>query len=235
MQPQLNILPKIEQHWSIKRIVEEAPPTSWASAFNDAKEELEHISNKLDNEKVFGEYFPKKTDLFNAFRFCKLEDVKVIILKNEPYPTKDIGLAYSVGRNDEIPSVLYNIYQELKREYIDFKMPNHGDLRFWALQGVLLLHKSLTCSTKKSHSRYELWHGFLNRIFKAIVAVNPYVIVLLWGQENQKISSLLPDSFKILESADPGSYHSKFYGCNHFIQVNELLVKQNKKPIDWQV
>jgi uracil DNA glycosylase len=172
MKINLNVLPKIEQNWSISKIIKECPPSSWVSAFNDAKEELEHISNKLDVEKVFGDYFPKKVDLFNAFKFCKLEDVKVIILKNEPYPTKDIGLAYSVGRNDEIPPVLYNIYQELKREYIDFKIPQHGDLRFWALQGVLLLHKSLTCSTKKSHAKYELWMGMHNRIFMGRCASN---------------------------------------------------------------
>src|SRR5260221_12111464 len=131
----------IDQSWTIKKIALECPPKSWEKAFLDAKDELKHISKKLDDQKVFGNYYPYKEDIFNAFKYCKLDDVKVVIIGIEPYNTltyfnnkqapKDIVLAYSLRATDPVNKILHNIYTELKNEYNDFIIPEHGDLRRW--------------------------------------------------------------------------------------------------------
>lgn len=242
-----NIKPKIEESWSILKIVQENVPTNWDNVFKNSIAELEHISKKLDDDHIFGDYLPRKEDIFNAFKFTNLNDVKVIILNDEPYNTYttinnkklpvDIGLAYSTRRNDKITPVVNNIYKELKNEYPDYTIPNHGDLTYWCQQGVLLLNISLTTSIKHSHLSWELWHGFLNKLFKSISVVNPYTIVLLWGKECQKMSSMLPDNFIIFETSSPKGYgvNYGFFGCNHFKLTNEKLIKLGKTPIDWQI
>src|SRR5437868_11110965 len=115
----VTVIPKVDQSWSIVRIVEEASPTSWKSCFLQALPEFKHISKKLDDEKVFGSYMPLKRDLFNAFRYTDLDDVKVILLDYEPLNQlctidgrsmpRDMGLAYSVRYNDQVPKMFDNI------------------------------------------------------------------------------------------------------------------------------
>ena len=113
--------------------------------------------------------------------------------------------------------------------------PSHGSLIRWAQQGVLLLHYCLTTSMNVSHAEYELWHGLLNKVFKAVASVNPACIVLLWGRKIQCVNKLLPDSFERLEASHPDEYNSQFAECDHFNKVNGLLKKQNKTPIDWSL
>jgi uracil-DNA glycosylase len=240
-----NIKPKVDQSWTILKIAEEAYPTSWQEVFKDAKPELTHISKKLDDEKRFGEYFPRKEDLFNAFKFTSLHHIKVVILHDQPNYTltkidnksmpKDYGMAFSLRPGDTITPLLKNIYKELLDEYPHFIEPTHGDLRCWCQQGVLLLNKCLTISKQQSHLKWDLWLGFLNKVFKAITKVNPYTIFLLWGQEAQKIIPMLPDSFIVLETSSPANANYGFFGCNHFKLVNEELTKQKKNVIDWKI
>jgi uracil-DNA glycosylase len=235
----------VDQSWTILKISQEAAPDEWKDVFKEACPELTHISKKLDDQKVFGDYYPLKPDLFNAFHYCPLSIIKVVIVHDQPYNTlttinhqqypKDFGMAFSLRPHDVLSPSLKNIYQELCHQDEHYDMPSHGDLRSWCQQGVLLLNKSLTVSPKISHLKWDLWLGFLNKVFKAINKVNPYCIFLLWGQEAQKITSMLPDSFIILEAASPQGYGYHFFGCNHFKMVNDILIKQKKQPIDWQI
>ncbi|HSW76472.1 MAG TPA: hypothetical protein VLG50_05480 [Candidatus Saccharimonadales bacterium] len=236
----LNIMPKIDQSWSIVDIAKKAPPDSWKDVFESVLPELEHIHQLLDVKKTFGLYYPLKCDLFNAFVFCHLNDVKVILMGYEPFNKvvqlqnttlpRDIGMSYCVRYDDRpIPPMLNQLYQDLKVA-IHFKIPDHGYLIKWAQQGVLLLNQCLTVSPTKSHAEFELWYGFLNKIFKAISQHNPKTIVVLRGRKVQCVKKLLPDNFVILESMllpDDDVHYLK--------QINELLIKQNKTPIDWHI
>ena len=225
------------------------PPESWEHLFEWALPELTHISKKLDVEKKLGPYYPLKSDIFNAFKETKLKDVKVILIEKEPYPQSIIlnnksvpkaqGLSFSVHPQDEIPISLKNIYKELKNSIPSFVEPNHRCLKEWAHQGVLLLNTCLTVTPnlEYSHSKYELWLGFINKVIKTISEVNKNCIVLLWGPNVQKISSIIPNSFVQLTTSYPTGFSANrgFFGCNHFNLVNELLIKQEKTPIDWQI
>src|SRR4029079_10632032 len=203
-------------------------PVSWEKVFKDALPELTHISKMLDQDKKVGVYYPSKKLLFNAFNLTKSNNVKVIILGNQPYnlPNKDQGLSYSVNKGDDIPPTVKEIYKELFSTVKGFKIPNHGDLSSWCKQGVLLLNQSLTVGANKSHLEYELWYGFLNKVFKFITTINPDCIILLWGPTALNINDLIPDSFIKLEAGYPANYNNTFAKCDHFNKVNELLKKQ---------
>lgn len=243
----LNILPVVDQSWEISRIAKEAINHSWKEAFDSAEPELKHITKILDIEKKLGSYYPKKEDLFNAFSYCGLNNVKVVIFGDSPYADmvdingkmmpRDMGLAYSVRKDDNIPTMLKNIYKELQQEYIDFKVPSHGDLTKWCDQGVLLLNTSLTISPKISHAKYQLWFGFLSKIIKHITMKNPNTIFLLWG-DTQKMADIITDKFVQLSCRSPknaNEFQGSFIGCGHFKLVNDHLIKLGQRPIDWQI
>lgn len=247
MELQLNVLPVVDQSWTISKIAKEAINITWREPFDNAEPELKHITKILDEQKKLGVYYPKKEDLFNAFSYCPLNKVKVVIFGEEPYNTmvkigdkmmpKDMGLAYSVRKGDEVPKILTNIFLELQREYTDFNIPCHGDLTKWCDQGVLLLNTSLSVSPKMSHTKYQLWYGFLSKVIKSITSKNPNVIFLLWGN-TQKMSELITDKFTQLSCRSPSSlseYEGSFTNCNHFKLVNDHLIKTKQQPIDWQI
>lgn len=245
----LNILREpVDQSWSILRIAEEAPPPSWKKVFQDAIPELRDISILLnEQEEAYGEYYPLKKDIFAAFEYTKLEDVKIVIFGQDPYhqtifingkPTpRPIGLSFSVRQDDVIPSSLKNIYIELSNTVRGFKTPDHGDLREWARQGVLLLNACLTVKPGKAGSHGEIWLGFINKVLKAIAAVNPYCIYMLWGRDAQKLKTMLGERSVILEAAHPSGFSANkgFFGCDHFNKANNHLVRQGKYAITWRI
>ena len=243
---QINVIKKVEPGWTIEQVAAESIGLSWRKVFDDAAPEIKHVSKKLDEQKIFGQYFPLKKDLFNAFKYCPLQSIKLIIIGKDPYDTivsikdkqmpKEMGMAFSVRAEDkEIPATILNIYKEIKNDYPDFIIPKHGNLIPWAQQGVLLLNRCLTITPGKKHSQYPLWHGLLNRVFKAINVINPNTIVLMMGREAQSISNMLPDSFVQIETPYPDNYYfdKGFNGCGCFKTINDHLEKQKKIPIDW--
>lgn len=244
---QIHVHEKINQTWSIVKIAKDAAPISWRKVFDDAEPELRHICKILDEEKLFGPYLPLKVDLFNAFKYCPFDLVKLIILGDEPYGSmtqingkqmpKDMGMSFSVRKGDGVPLPLMNIFKELKQS-VNAEIPNHGNLIQWAQQGVLMLNICLTTSPNKPHSRFPLWHGLLNRVFKAINVINPNCIILsMVSRNSQNIASMIPDSFVHYESVNPDKYYNErgFAGCNIFRTINETLIKQGKTPINWQL
>lgn len=238
----------VDQTWSLERIGREARPSTWEAVFEDAAPELHDISTILEEqERTYGTYYPLKRDIFTALHLTPLSTVKLVILGQDPYPQsisingtslpRAVGLSFSIRQEDTVPSSLQNIYTEIANTVKGFVKPDHGDLREWARQGVLMLNSCLTLRPGTPGSHGDIWLGFVNKIFKAIAAVNPYCIFLLWGREAQKVKPMLGERSIILEAAHPSGLSARrgFFGCNHFNQVNELLVKQGKTGINWRI
>lgn len=237
----LNIIKQsVDQTWTVERIANETPPTTWEKVFEEAKPEIHDISKVLDNqENLYGCYYPLKKDIFAAFHYTPLPLVKVVIIGQDPYhqPGRAVGLSFSVSQDDSVPNSLQNIYQELENTVRNFERPDHGDLREWAQQGVLLLNSCLTVRANQATSHGDIWLGFINKVFRAIAAVNPHCIFILWGKEAQKLKSMIGDRSIIFEAAHPSGFSAKrgFFGCNHFNLINEALIKHGKVGINWHI
>lgn len=238
----------IDQSWTIQKIAEERPPISWEKVFEESKYDLAHISRLLsDHEKTNGSFYPLKKDIFRAFDYTRLEQVKVVIVGQDPYHQtisingasvpRATGLSFSVHEEDAIPSSLQNIYKELESDIRGFRRPMHGNLKEWAAQGVLMLNMCLTVQPGAAGSHGDIWLGFIKKVLTAINAVNPQCIFVLWGREAQKIKSMLGERPVILEAAHPSglSANRGFFGCKHFSKINEILLKQGKVGINWQI
>jgi uracil-DNA glycosylase len=246
----LNIIKQpVDQSWTIERIAKEAPPTTWESVMEDAVLELKDISDILiEQERMFGRFYPNKADIFKAFHATPLKSVKVVIVGQDPYhqtvhlngvtQPRAVGMSFSVRKEDSIPSSLQNIYKELAETIYGFTKPVHGDLTEWARQGVLLLNTCLTVMpTSKAGSHGDLWLGFIVKVLKAIAIVNPTCIFVLWGRYAQNIKPMLGERSIVLEAAHPSGLSAKrgFFGCNHFKLINDHLISQGKVGINWKI
>ncbi|OOF11502.1 uracil-DNA glycosylase [Salinivibrio sp. PR5] len=184
--------------------------------------------------------FPPKEDVFNAFRFTELGDVKVVILGQDPYhgPNQAHGLCFSVLPGVKTPPSLVNIYKELATDIEGFQIPSHGYLKSWAEQGVLLLNTVLTVEQGKAHSHAKLgWETFTDRVIDAVNQHGDGVVFLLWGAHAQKKGKAIDRTrHHVLTAPHPSplSAHRGFLGCRHFSQTNALLREKGKAPIDWQ-
>ncbi|WBA09104.1 uracil-DNA glycosylase [Salinivibrio kushneri] len=184
--------------------------------------------------------FPPKEDVFNAFRYTELGDVKVVILGQDPYhgPHQAHGLCFSVLPGVKTPPSLVNIYKELATDIEGFTTPSHGYLKSWAEQGVLLLNTVLTVEQGKAHSHAKLgWETFTDRVIEAVNQQCQGVVFLLWGAHAQKKGKAIDrQRHHVLTAPHPSplSAHRGFFGCQHFSQTNALLQAQGKTPIDWQ-
>lgn len=184
--------------------------------------------------------YPSMYDIFNALKWTSYSDTKVVIIGQDPYHGENQahGLAFSVKRGVSVPPSLVNIYKELNRS-LGCYIPNNGYLEKWARQGVLLLNASLTVRKDMANSHSNIgWEIFTDNIIKCLNDRDDPVIFLLWGNYAGK-KSLLVDKNKhyVLTTTHPSplSAHRGFLGCNHFKMANEILVKNNKQPIDWQI
>lgn len=237
--------PNIDQSWTISQLVTAWQPFTWKDVFEDAAKELEEVSTILDEqEKLHGQYFPLKTNIFRAFEMTRLRDVKVVIFGQDPYPQKlvtglprALGLSFSVSLDDQIPSSLSNIYRELENTVEGFIAPAHGDLTRWAKQGVLLLNMCLTVQQGVPMSHGLIWLGFISRVLAKLAEVNPGTIYVMWGREAQKMKKYINNKSPQLEAPHPSGINRNggFIGCNHFFKINKLLVAQGKQPIDWRL
>lgn len=238
---------KIDQSYSVEKITTEIIPNTWEEVFKDSIYDFQHISSILDREEQSGrKYSPLKKDLFNAFYYTPLNEVKVVIIGQDPYPQliningkavpRSVGLSFSVRKEDSIPISLKNIYKELASTIKGFKIPNHGDLREWAVQGILMLNTCLTTQIDKSESHKELWMGFIGKVLKKIATKNPNCIYILWGNKARSLKPLLGEKSIVFEAAHPSGFSaSGFFGCNHFNLINNALIKQGKNGINWNL
>ncbi|RTR00179.1 uracil-DNA glycosylase [Halomonas nitroreducens] len=184
--------------------------------------------------------YPHSSDWFRAFELTPLDQVKVVILGQDPYhgPNQAHGLCFSVRPEVRIPPSLVNIYKELAAD-VGFQPVNHGYLESWARQGVLLLNTSLTVEQGNAGShRGKGWETFTDR---AITAVNEHAapsVFLLWGSHARQKKALVDTRrHLVLESPHPSplSAHRGFFGNHHFSRANAFLVEHGRTPIDWQL
>jgi uracil-DNA glycosylase len=184
--------------------------------------------------------YPNAEDIFNAFHFTPLSQVKVVILGQDPYHNEGQahGLCFSVKPQIEIPPSLVNIYQEL-REDLGCYIPNNGYLEKWARQGVLLLNTVLTVRAHQANSHQGIgWERFTDAVIQAVNAQDRPIVFLLWGRPAQMKRTMLNNpKHLILEAPHPSplSAYRGFFGCKHFSRTNEFLQKHDITPIDWQI
>ena len=185
--------------------------------------------------------YPPSDDIFNAFHFTPLSEVKVLLLGQDPYHNEHQahGLSFSVLPDQpDIPPSLQNIYKELQSD-LGCYIPNNGYLEKWARQGVLLLNTVLTVRAHQANSHQgKGWEHFTDAIIRAVNAQDRPVVYLLWGRPAQnKIPMLTNPKHLILKAPHPSplSAYRGFFGCKHFSQANEFLKTHGVEPIDWQI
>ena len=186
--------------------------------------------------------YPPKAQVFNAFEATELNDIKVVILGQDPYHGEGQahGLCFSVlPEVTKLPPSLKNIYKELASDIAGFKVPQHGYLQHWAEQGVFLLNTVLTVEQGQAHSHKHLgWEQFTDHVIAHINNNTAGVVFILWGAHAQKKGKGI-DTTKhfVLNGPHPSplSAHRGFFGCQHFSKANQLLIEQGKNAIDWQV
>ena len=193
------------------------------------------------NEYAAHVIYPPAEDIFNAFHFTPLGEVKVVILGQDPYHNEHQahGLSFSVlPEQQEIPPSLQNIYKELSDD-LGCYIPNNGYLKKWADQGVLLLNTVLTVRAHQANSHQgKGWEQFTDAIIQAVNAQDRPIVFLLWGRPAQnKISMLNNQKHLILTAPHPSplSAYRGFFGCKHFSRTNVFLKKNGINPIDWQI
>ena len=192
----------------------------------------------LVEEKLNYTLYPPGRLIFNAFERTPFDQVKVVILGQDPYHGKGQahGLCFSVPRGIPQPPSLVNIFKELHSD-LGVPISEHGNLEKWADQGVLLINATLTVRDSQAGSHQKRgWETFTNRVIEVVSQEKSGVVFLLWGRFAQAKESLI-DSGKhlILKSAHPSplSAYNGFFGCRHFSKTNDYLKKQEETGIDW--
>ena len=214
---------------------------SWKNALNS---EFEKDYFKNLTEFVRGEYlsgktiYPSAKNIFNAFNLCPLNNVKVVIIGQDPYhePHQAHGLCFSVESGVDLPPSLINIYKEIESD-LGHKSITNGDLSYWAKQGVLLLNATLTVQAHiaASHAGHG-WETFTDAVIRVVAQNQKNVVYMLWGSFAQKKAEFVnPNENLILKSAHPSplSAYRGFFGNHHFSRANEYLIANGKTPIDW--
>lgn len=184
--------------------------------------------------------YPNMYDIFNALHYTDFNDVKVVILGQDPYhgPNQAHGLSFSVQKGIQLPPSLRNIYKELDS---DLKIPpaSHGDLTAWAKQGVLLLNTVLTVRQGAAHShRGHGWEIFTDQVIRSLNEKETPVVYILWGRAAQNKKALIDlDKHFTLESVHPSplSAHRGFFGSKPFSKTNAFLKESGQPAVDWRL
>lgn len=184
--------------------------------------------------------FPPMNDIFNALHFTALKEVKVLILGQDPYHDEHQahGLAFSVLPGNKIPPSLLNIYKELQDD-LGGSIPSHGYLKSWADQGVMLLNTVLTVRAHEANShKGKGWENFTDAVISEINKEDRPIVILLWGKPAQKKEQQLNNPHHLILKAphpSPLSVYRGFFGCKHFSQCNNFLIKHGIDPVDWSI
>jgi len=213
---------------------------SWKAALADefAKPYFEQITSFIREEIRAGKtIYPPGQLIFNAFNTTPFDDVRVVILGQDPYhkPGEAMGLCFSVPKGVRIPPSLKNIYQELNQD-IGMDIPDHGDLTPWAQQGVFLLNAMLTVERSRAGAHKDIgWQTFTDAVISKLSEEKDGLIFMLWGNFARSKKTLI-DEMKhyVLEAVHPSPLaRGGFNGCKHFSRANAILQKQGQPPIDW--
>ncbi|MDR7029428.1 uracil-DNA glycosylase [Rhizobium rosettiformans] len=216
---------------------------SWKAALGKefASPYMAALKAFLQNEKAAGKtIFPKGAEYFRALDLTPLDEVKVVILGQDPYhgAGQAHGLCFSVRPGVRIPPSLVNIYKELQSD-LGIAPARHGFLEHWARQGVLLLNSVLTVEESRAASHQgQGWEQFTDAVIRAVNEDCEHVVFMLWGSYAQKKAAFVDRSRHLVLKAphpSPLSAHNGFFGSRHFSQANEYLVSQGRNAIDWQL
>lgn len=233
----------------------------WYDIFDKIDKDIREITEEYYNELIEKNpnVFPIYSQIFNFTNFVLPDEIKVCIIGQDPYHGiyKDkntntyhpeaMGLSFSVPKNCPIPSSLQNVYKNLKSHSHIHIIPTHGDLTYWAYQGVLMINSALTVEKSKPNSCQFMWSEFTDELIKIISEKNKGIVFLLWGKHAhcKKLNNVIKnqESHYFVISSHPSGYSANtpyrefksFIDTDHFGLTNEYLVNQNKTPIDWQI
>jgi len=216
--------------------------TSWNAVLQDEFEQpyfkaLETFVAKERETKII---YPPHEQVFAAFEALDFNDVKVVILGQDPYhgEFQANGLAFSVNQGVKFPPSLKNIFKELEDD-LGIKNVHNGDLSLWAKQGVLLLNATLTVEAAKAGSHQKRgWETFTDQVIEAVATQLDHVVFILWGSYAQKKGKMIDrNKHFVIETAHPSplSVYRGFYGSKPFSKINTYLEQKGQKPIDWKI
>lgn len=216
--------------------------SGWQGLLADPRLEkiIDHLETFLTKEYAQHTIYPREDDVLNALRLCPLEQVRVVILGQDPYinPNQANGLAFSVNQGSPLPPSLRNIFLELSEEY-GTQPRRNGDLSDWAQEGVLLLNSALTVRGGISTSHVgQGWESVTDALIRGVSEQQEGVVFLLWGRHAQERGRMISrGKHLILHAAHPSPLSARrgFFGCNHFRKTNDFLLGRGEKPISWGI
>ena len=220
-------------------------PNDWQAVLGDEfkKPYWAELMSFVAEERKNHEVFPPEDEVFSAFHATPFNDVKVVILGQDPYhgPGQAHGLSFSVQKGVRVPPSLVNIYKELHAD-LGLPIPDHGNLTHWAEQGVLLLNASLTVEDGQPASHSKLgWEVITDAVVAAVAAKPEPCVFLLWGsharRKAERVPGLIGGHHLVLTAPHPSplSAHSGWFGCRHFSKANAFLEAKGRGAVDWQV
>jgi uracil-DNA glycosylase len=216
-----------------------AIPAGWVNALGPDLQKLgSELRPFLSSQRAECTVYPKKSDTFRALQLTDFNDVKVVIIGQDPYHQKNQanGLAFAVNSGVKPPPSLKNIFRELVDDLMVPIDQNNGTLIGWAKQGVLLLNTALTVREGEPESHLEVWRPFTDAIITALNKREKRMVFLLWGNyaKNKKKLFGYGSKHAILEAGHPSPLSCRmFFGCRHFSQANYWLREFGENPIDW--
>ena len=217
---------------------------TWKEAIGKEKEKpyFQQILQQVHQARHAGvTIYPPQNEVFSAFSLTEFDQVKVVILGQDPYhrPNQAHGLSFSVKPPVTPPPSLVNIYKELAQDIPNFQIPHHGYLVDWAKQGVLLLNTVLTVEQGQAHSHANFgWETFTDKVIEQLNLYRENLVFLLWGSHAQKKGQFIDQNRHCVLRAphpSPLSAHRGFFGCHHFSQANHYLESKGLSPIQWQL
>ena len=226
------------------RLSELSLDSSWRWLLSDslAKSHLDQVDEALGHTIHEDDTFPAPEEIFNAFNYCKYDDLSIVILGQDPYPTRGHahGLSFSVRTGIPIPKSLNNIYKALENDSeVEFTRPKHGCLESWARQGVLLLNSALTVKEGTAGAHLSNWMPFTDRVIQLISERKKNIIFILWGGKAKAKKKLIDTSrHTIIEFNHPSpmvrgnTFHTD---CKNFSEANYYLKTYGKSEINWQL
>ena len=215
---------------------------SWKEILNQQFESdyFVQLKQKLLEEKKQYVVYPPGSQIFSAFNYTPVNNVKVVIIGQDPYhgPGQANGLCFSVSEGIKKPPSLENIFKELNDD-LGIPVPRSGNLEKWAKQGVLLLNASLTVRANSPNSHQDIgWHIFTDEVIKQLNEHKNGLVFLLWGKFAQSKEIFIDESrHHILKAAHPSPFsaYNGFMGCKHFSRTNEILRNAGLAEIDWSI
>ncbi|SNS79609.1 Uracil-DNA glycosylase [Ekhidna lutea] len=217
---------KIEESWKVRL----------ASEFQ--KDYFKELTDFVKKEYALKQVYPPGSLIFSAFDHCPFDQLKVVIVGQDPYhgPGQANGLCFSVADGIRQPPSLQNIFKEIQTD-LGQPIPESGNLERWAKQGVLLLNATLTVEARKPGSHQgKGWEPFTDAVLETISREKEGIVFLLWGAYAQKKGALVDSNKHLVLKArhpSPFSAHNGFFGCNHFSKTNQYLSSKGLTPIKW--